>query len=61
MCLWNTNAPDNFNLANNFQTASVRALIFHSVKNNGTHGKFLSQGILMWNIKALALTVKKSY
>ena len=31
----------------------------HSVKNNGTHGKVLSQGIFMWNIKALALTVQK--
>ena len=28
-------------------------------KNNGTHGKVLSQGILMWNIKALTLTVQK--
>ena len=31
----------------------------HRVKNNGTHGKVLSQGILMWNIKALARTVQK--
>ena len=31
----------------------------HRVKNNGTHGKVLSQGILMWNIKALAFTVQK--
>ena len=31
----------------------------HRVKNNGTHWKVLSQGILMWNIKALALTVQK--
>ena len=31
----------------------------HRVKNNGTHGKVLSQGILIWNIKALALTVQK--
>ena len=31
----------------------------HRVKNNGTHGKILSQGILMWNIVALALTVQK--
>ena len=31
----------------------------HRVKNNGTHGKFLSQGIIMCNIKALALTVQK--
>ena len=31
----------------------------HSVKNNSTHGKVLSQGILMWNVKALALTVQK--
>ena len=30
----------------------------HRVKNNGTHWKVLSQGILMWNIKALALTVQ---
>ena len=30
----------------------------HSVKNIGTHGKVFSQGILMWNIKALALTVQ---
>ena len=29
------------------------------VKNNGTHGKFSSQGILRWNIKALDLTVQK--
>ena len=28
-------------------------------KNNGTHGKVLSQGIFMRNIKALALTVQK--
>ena len=28
-------------------------------KNNDTHGKVLSQGIFMWNIKALALTVQK--
>ena len=28
------------------------------VKNIGTHRKVLSQGILMWNIKALALTVQ---
>ena len=31
----------------------------HSVKHNGTHGKVSSYGILMWNIKALALTVQK--
>ena len=31
----------------------------HTVKNNGTHGKVLSQGIFMCNIKALALTVQK--
>ena len=31
----------------------------HMVKNNGTHGKVLSHGILMGNIKALALTVQK--
>ena len=31
----------------------------HRVKYNGTLGKVLSQGILMWNIKALALTVQK--
>ena len=30
----------------------------HMVKNNGTQGKFLSQGIFMWNIKALALLSK---
>ena len=29
------------------------------VKNNGTHGKVLLQGILIWNTKALALTVLK--
>ena len=29
------------------------------LKNNGTLGKVLSQRILMWNIKALALTVQK--
>ena len=29
-----------------------------SVKNVGTHGKFLSQGVLV-NIKALALMVEK--
>ena len=33
----------------------------HRVKNNGVHGKVLSQGILMWNIKALALTVQKLF
>ena len=31
----------------------------HKVKNNGTQGKVLSQGILKRNIKALALTVQK--
>ena len=31
----------------------------HRVKNNGTQGKVSSQGIFMWNIKALALTVQK--
>ena len=31
----------------------------HRVKNNDTYGKVLSPGILMWNIKALALTVQK--
>ena len=31
----------------------------HKVKKNGTHRKVLSQGILKWNIKALALTVQK--
>ena len=31
----------------------------HKVKNNGNIGKILSQEILMWNIKALALTVQK--
>ena len=31
----------------------------HRVKNNGAHGKVLSQAILMWNIKALAFTVLK--
>ena len=29
------------------------------VKNNGTHGKVLSQGIYMWNVEALALSVQK--
>ena len=28
-------------------------------EKNGTHGKILSQGILIWNIKAVALTVQK--
>jgi hypothetical protein len=31
----------------------------HKVKNFGTHGKVLSQEILMWNIKALVLTIQK--
>ena len=31
----------------------------HKVKINSTHKKVLSQEILMWNIKALALTVQK--
>ena len=31
----------------------------HSVKNNGTHRKVLSQGVFMCYIKALALTVQK--
>ena len=31
----------------------------YRVNNFGTCGKVLSQGILMWNIKALALTVQK--
>ena len=31
----------------------------HRVKNNGTHGKVLSQGILIRNVKALALIVQK--
>ena len=31
----------------------------HRVKNNGTHRKVISQGILMRNIKALALSVQK--
>ena len=31
----------------------------HNVKNNGTHGKVISQGIFMWNIQGLALTVQK--
>ena len=31
----------------------------HRVNNNGIYGKVLSPGILMWNIKALALTVQK--
>ena len=31
----------------------------HRVKNNGIHGKVLSQGILMCNIRALAFTVQK--
>ena len=31
----------------------------HRVKNDGTHRKVLSKGILMWNSKALALTVQK--
>ena len=38
------------------QTSKVKVT---GLKNNGTHGKVLSQGILMWNIKALALTVQK--
>ena len=29
----------------------------HKVKNDGTQRKVSSQGILMWNIKALELTV----
>ena len=29
------------------------------VKNNGKERYVLSQGILLWNIKALALTVQK--
>ena len=31
----------------------------HRVQNNGTHRKVSSQGIFMWNIKPLALTVQK--
>ena len=31
----------------------------HKVKNNGTHRKVLSQGILMRNTKALTLFVQK--
>ena len=31
----------------------------HRVKNVGTHEKILSQGMLMWNIKALTFTVQK--
>ena len=31
----------------------------HRVKHNDTHGKVLSQEILMLNIKALALTVQE--
>ena len=31
----------------------------HMVKNNSMYGKVLSPGILMWNIKALELTVQK--
>ena len=38
------------------QTPSSRS---QGKKNNGTHRKVISQGILMWNIKALALTVQK--
>ena len=30
----------------------------YRVKNHGTHRKVLSQEILMWNIKAVALTVQ---
>ena len=30
----------------------------HMVNNNGTHGKALSLGSLMWKIKDLALTVQ---
>ena len=30
-----------------------------SVKNNGTHGKVLSQGIFMSNITSIAITVQK--
>ena len=30
----------------------------HRVKNNGTRGNVLSQGILMWNIKAPTLPVQ---
>ena len=36
---------------------NMKALIF--IKNNENHGKVLSQGILIWNIKALAVTVQK--
>ena len=28
-------------------------------QNNGINGRVLEQGILMWNIKAVALTVQK--
>ena len=31
----------------------------HSVKNNSTNGKDLSQEIFIWNIKDLALTAQK--
>ena len=31
----------------------------YRVKNIGNHGKILSQGILVWNLKALTLTVQK--
>ena len=31
----------------------------HRVRNNGTHGKVLSLGSLMWNINDLALTAQK--
>ena len=43
----------------NMWNINALALQGHSVKNNGTHGKVLSKGTLMWNIKALALTVQK--
>ena len=45
------------------KTNTICLLIFDLVgkKINDTHGKVLSQGILMWNIRSLALTVQKLF
>ena len=50
MSSWNTYALNN----GQFQRCQG-----NKVKNNGTHEKILSEEILMWNIKDLALTVQK--
>ena len=58
LCLWNTNAP----AMSIFFLKTLTFILTLTLPDDleiGTNRKFLSQGILMWNLKALSLTNQK--